>query len=79
MTGYEDAVEVYRNNAVFSSCNSVTGPFPGLPFQPEGDDIGALIEQHRPELPMNEHLVTMDPPQHTMHRELLRRLLTPSG
>ena len=77
VTGYNEAVEVYRDHQTFSSCNAVMGPFPGIPFQPEGDDISAQIEQHRSQMPMNEHLVTFDPPQHTAHRELLKRLLTP--
>jgi len=77
VTGYAEAAEVYRNSESFSSCISVTGPFPPLPFTPVGDDIGELIEQHRSELPLNEHMVTMDPPQHTRARSLLNRLLTP--
>lgn len=63
VTGYAEAAEVYRNPESFSSCISVTGPFPPLPFTPVGDDIGELIERHRSELPLNEHMVTMDPPQ----------------
>jgi cytochrome P450 len=78
VTGYDEAAEVFRNSAVFSSCNSVLGPFPELPFEPEGDDIGALIDRFRDQLPMSEHLVTFDPPRHTAHRELLRRLFTPA-
>jgi len=31
VTGYEEAVSVYTNTATFSSCNAVTGPFPGFP------------------------------------------------
>ena len=77
VTGYDEAAEVFRNSAVFSSCNSVTGPFPGLPFEPEGDDIGALIERFRDQFPLSEYLVTFDAPRHTAHRELLRRLFTP--
>lgn len=77
VTGYDEAVRVYRDHETFSSCNSVTGPFPGLPAEPEGDDIGQLIEQVREQLPMSEHMVTMDPPLHTAHRALLARLLTP--
>lgn len=77
VTGYDEAVEVYRHPEVFSSCNSVVGPFPALPFEPDGDDIGGLIEKHRDEFPMSEHLVTFDPPRHTAHRALLRRLFTP--
>jgi cytochrome P450 len=43
----------------------------------EGDDISALIEQHRDELPYSDQLPTFDPPKHTQHRGLLMRLLTP--
>ena len=43
----------------------------------EGDDISALIEEHRDELPFSDQLPTFDPPQHTEHRGLLMRLITP--
>jgi cytochrome P450 len=39
--------------------------------------VGAIIDAHRDQLPMNEHMVTMDPPQHTWERAILMRLLTP--
>jgi cytochrome P450 len=76
ITGHQEALAVYKDSA-FSSCVSVAGPFSGLPFEPEGDDIGALIEQHRSQIPMSEHIVTQDPPEHTRTRGLLSRLLTP--
>ncbi|MBB5915599.1 cytochrome P450 [Nocardia transvalensis] len=78
VTGYEEAAEVLKDPGLFSSVISVGGPFPPLPFAVEGDDISALIEQHRPTMPMFEHMVTMDPPQHTYARSLLARLLTPA-
>ena len=77
VTGYEEAVAVYNDTARFSSCNSVTGPFPGLPVPLEGDDVSALIEEHRDELPMGDQITTFDPPKHTNHRALLMRLITP--
>jgi len=77
VTGYQEAVEVFRDSDSFSSCVSIGGPFPPLPFVPEGDDIGAQIEAHRHEFPIFEHMVTMDPPEHTRARALLSRLLTP--
>ena len=52
VTGYEEAVAVYNDTATFSSCNAVTGPFPGFPVPLEGDDVSALIEEHRDELPI---------------------------
>ena len=60
ITGHQEALAVYRIPA-FSSCVSVAGPFSGLPFEPEGDDIGDLIEEHRSQIPMSEHIVTQDP------------------
>lgn len=76
--GFEECVEVFRDTARFSSCNSATGPLPPLPWQPEGDDIGAQIEAHRHELPYDSQIVTLDPPRHSASRSLLMRLFTPS-
>ncbi|MBV8788819.1 MAG: cytochrome P450 [Mycobacterium sp.] len=76
ITGHSEALAVYKDPA-FSACVSVAGPFSGLPFEPEGDDIGELIERHRSQIPMSEHIVTQDPPEHTHTRGLLSRLLTP--
>ena len=76
MTGYEEAGEVYRDTETFSSCNSVIGPFATFPVPLEGDDVGDIIDHHRDQLPMNEHMVTMDPPDHTRERALVMRLIT---
>ncbi len=77
VTGYDEAIAVYNDTDRFSSCNSPTGPFPGFPVPLEGDDVNALIEQHRDELPFSDQLTTFDPPIHTAHRALLMRLITP--
>ncbi len=77
VTGYEEVMAIYNDAERFSSCTSVTGPFPGFPVPLEGDDISALIEAHRDELPMSDQLPTLDPPKHTDHRALLMRLITP--
>ncbi len=78
VTGYDEATEVYKDPDRFSSIVALGGPFPPLPFQPEGDDLSALIDAHREQFPMYEHMVTMDPPEHTRARSILSRLLTPS-
>jgi cytochrome P450 len=77
VTGYDEASEIYFDPEAFSSCNSVVGPFAMFPVPLEGNDIGGIIEQYRDQLPMHEHMVTMDPPQHTHERALLMRLITP--
>ena len=77
VTGYEEAVAVYKNTDAFSNAVALGGPFPPLPFTPEGDDISEQLEAHRHLLPMFEHMVTMDPPDHTKARSVLNRLLTP--
>lgn len=77
ITGFDEATTVLKDTDTFSSCIAVAGPFPPLPFTPEGDDITAQIAAHRSQMPMFEHMVTMDPPDHTDARSLLNRLLTP--
>ncbi|MBF0662374.1 cytochrome P450 [Rhodococcus sp. (in: high G+C Gram-positive bacteria)] len=77
VTGYEEAIQVLNDEDTFSSCISVTGPYSGFPLPTDSDDITDLIEETRPKLPMNDQLPTMDPPQHTDHRALLMRLITP--
>ena len=78
VTGWEEASEVAGDAERFSSCISVTGPFPGFPVPVEGrDDVPELIAAHRDELPFNDQLPTLDPPVHTDHRALLMKLITP--
>lgn len=77
VTGYEEAIAVYKDPA-FSSCNSLAGPFSGLPFGPDGaDDVSDLIEEHRHIAPMAEHISNQDPPLHSRTRSLMNRLITP--
>jgi cytochrome P450 len=81
VTGWDEAVEVASDADNFSSCISVTGPFPGFPVPLQGDldgkTVAELIEQHRDALPFSDQLPTLDPPTHTNHRALLMRLITP--
>ncbi len=78
VTGYDEAFAVYTDPDTFSSCNSVTGPFPGFPVPLEGrENVSELIEEHRAALPFSDQIITMDPPLHHDHRHLLMRQLTP--
>jgi cytochrome P450 family 150 subfamily A5 len=77
VTGYDEAVEIYHDQATFSSCNSAIGPFARFPVPLEGDDITDIIETYRDGLPFGDQLPTFDPPKHTAQRGLLMRLITP--
>jgi cytochrome P450 len=77
VTGYAEVIAAFKDTDSFSACNAIGGPFPPLPFEPQGDDITEQIEAHRHEFPINEHMVVMDPPAHERARSLLAKLLTP--
>lgn len=78
VTGYDEVVSIYNDTEHFSSCTAVTGPFPGFPVPVDGHhDITDLIAEHRDSLPFSDQLPTMDPPEHTAHRHLLSRMITP--
>ena len=77
VTGYDEISDVYRQTDTYSSCNSVIGPFATFPVPLEGDDVSEIVAEYRDQLPMHEHMVTMDPPEHTRERGLLMRLITP--
>jgi len=77
VTGYDETTAVYRDTETFSSCNAVIGPFATFPVPLDGDDVSAIVDRYRDQLPMHEHMVTMDPPDHTRERGLLMRLITP--
>ncbi|BBY29034.1 cytochrome P450 [Mycolicibacterium sediminis] len=77
VTGYAEVMAAFKDVESFSAVNAIGGPFPPLPFEPEGDDISAQIEAHRHLFPIFEHMVVMDPPRHERARSLLSKLLTP--
>lgn len=78
VTGYEEAIEVFKNTADFSSSISVQGAAVPLPFEPEGSDITAQLEQHRNKLLGYDYIVNLDDKAHTNLRSLVNRLFTPS-
>lgn len=77
VTGFEEALTVFRDTDTYSSANLVAGPVSPLKLDEEVDDITALVEQHRDGWPQSDQLVTFDPPMHTAHRALLMGLITP--
>ncbi len=80
MTVYSDPASFPPNNApsgTFSSCNVVCGSFQKFSSPFEGDDVSDIIVKCRSELPFSDQLPAFDPPNHTAHRHLLMRLITP--
>jgi cytochrome P450 len=78
VTGFEEGVAIYADQAHFSSVNAVNGPLPQLPFTPDRDDIGTQLDAHRATLPMAGLLVTLDPPEHARLRAFVVQLFTPA-
>jgi cytochrome P450 len=77
ITGYEEVIAVYHDQETWSNCKTVSGPFFKMSVPLEGDDITDIIREHRHELPFSDQLPSFDPPEHTAHRGLLMRLITP--
>jgi cytochrome P450 len=78
ITGYDEAVQVMLDTEHFSSINAVTGPIPGLPFEPVGDDISSQLEAHRHKIAFADQVVTVDGQRHLDLRSVMATLFTPS-
>lgn len=78
VSGYDEAVAVQRDpDQNLSVCNIVSGPWSGIPIDPDRGDISDLIDKHRHRVTFGDYFITFDPPKHTAHRSLLSRLFTP--
>ncbi len=77
VVGFDEAVEVLRNNTDFSSVISTTGAGQELPFEPSGSDISEQIEAHRNEIDEYGLVVTYDGATHSDVRSIANRLFTP--
>ena len=77
VTGHQELTELLTDKGdTYSSCLSVLGPLPPLPFTPAGPDIRKQLDAVRDDLPWSQHLVCFDGQKHTDHRALLVSLLT---
>ena len=87
ITGHPEAMAVYGDPATFPPmirrrgrsrrATWSAGPFVKFSVPVEGDDISDIIVKCRHELPFSDQLPSFDPPNHTAHRHLLMRLITP--
>jgi cytochrome P450 len=78
VSGLEEILSVYANHEDFSAVISPLGPFTKLPERAEGETVADVVAHRRHEIPLADSLPTLDPPEHTRHRALLSKLLTPN-
>jgi len=78
VTGFTEALEIFKNSSDFSSSIALQGAAHPLSFVPEGSDISAQLEAHRSEIIGHELLVNLDDNAHTNLRALVNRLFVPS-
>src|SRR5687768_5577061 len=78
VTGFEETLEILRNNQDFSAIIGLQGAAMPLPFEPAGSDITAQVEANRDKIIGGDLLVNLDDDQHTQMRSLVNSLFTPS-
>ncbi len=78
VTGYEETVAIMLDTEHFSSINSANGPIPGMPFEPEGDDIADRVEQERANFTFATQIVSESGERHLNLRSVISTLFTPS-
>ncbi len=77
VAGYRDLVELSRNTALFSSSISEDGKGPrhmGVGKEPVQADVEEILALAHP---LENALFTADPPEHTRHRKLISKALSP--
>src|SRR5215475_4185112 len=74
----DEFLEVYTDHERFSAIVGPLGPLVDVPEPAEGESWSEVIERRRPEIPLGDQLMSLDPPKHTRHRALASRLFTPN-
>ena len=78
VSGLEEALAIYADLDSFSSVIAPLGPFVKLPEVVAGESLVDVVASRRHEIPLSDQLPALDPPEHTRHRALLRKLFTPN-
>ncbi len=78
VSGLEEILAMYADLDSFSSVVAPLGPFVQLPSVAEGENLADVVASRRHEIPLSDQLPALDPPEHTRHRALLGKLLTPN-
>ena len=77
VSGLEEVLELYRDHERFSAIVGPLGPLVEVPQPEPGESWPAVVARRRPEMPMGDTLMSMDPPDHTRHRALAGKFFTP--
>lgn len=77
VTGFAEALEIFRNSTDFSASIALQGAAHRLPFTPEGSDISDQLEAHRHRIIGHDLLVNMDDTPHFNIRSLVNKLFVP--
>jgi cytochrome P450 len=78
VSGLEEILAVYADHDSYSAVVSPLGPFTKLPRPAQGESIADVVRERRAEILLSDLLPTLDPPEHTRHRALINKLLTPN-
>jgi len=78
VSGLEEILAIYADLESFSSVVAPLGPFVALPEVGAGESLADVVASRRHEIPLSDQLPALDPPEHTRHRALLKRLFTPN-
>ena len=78
VSGLEETLGVYGDLDSFSSVVAPLGPFVQLPEVAPGETLADVVARGRHEIPLSDQLPALDPPEHTRHRAMLKRLFTPN-
>ncbi|WP_159982125.1 MULTISPECIES: cytochrome P450 [unclassified Novosphingobium] len=78
ITGFAEALEIFKNSTDFSSSIALQGAAHPLTFVPEGPDISDQLEAHRSDIIGHDLLVNLDDSAHINLRALVNRLFVPS-
>jgi cytochrome P450 len=78
VSGIAEILEVYADHESFSAIVAPLGPFANVPAPAEGETVADVVKRRRDEIPLSRLLATFNPPEHTRHRALLNKLLTPN-
>jgi cytochrome P450 family 150 subfamily A5 len=78
VSGLEEVLAIYADLDSFSSVVAPLGPFVQLPEVAAGETLADVVASRRHEIPLSDVLPALDPPEHTRHRALLKKLFTPN-